>query len=200
MPGKQQEKSLQTMCELMESAQRLFDAKGYSKTTVAEITEGAGYAKGSFYRHWKSKDELFLDILAGKLGDYRQSRAERIGNASTLDDVLDVIWDFLDTIVGDRNWSKIFLEFTVHAANDPELRRELNKSIYRLSNDIFADMVESHVLSGYSARKLGALNTALFEGFLIHDLLETGVLSRDDVRQAARTLIKTLAVSGESNQ
>ncbi|GAB7021448.1 TetR/AcrR family transcriptional regulator [Salidesulfovibrio brasiliensis] len=199
MSTKQQEKSLQTMRELMDSAQALFNSKGFAKTTVAEITDGAGYAKGSFYRHWKSKDELFLDILAAKLGNYREERARRIGEAETLEDVLDVIWDFLDTIVGDRNWSKVFLEFTVHAAGDSELRRKLNKSIYRLSNDIFAEMVGSHVISGYSAKKLGALNTALFEGFLIHDLLETGELSREDVRRAALTMIRTLAISGEAS-
>lgn len=200
MATRQQEKSLQTRRELMQSAQSLFSSKGFIKTTVAEITDGAGYAKGNFYRHWKSKDELFLDIVAVKLDDYRDERTRRVGQAETLEDVLDIIWDFLDTMVGDRNWSKVFLEFTVHAANNPELRRKLNQGIYRLSNDIFADLVGRHVISGYSAKKLGALNTALFEGFLIHDLLETGELSREDVRRAALTLIRTLALTGESSQ
>jgi hypothetical protein len=44
-----------------------------------------------------------------------------------------------------------------------------------------------------SGEKLGALNTCLFEGFLIHGILETGTLNRSDVRQAAKTLMMALA-------
>ena len=40
----------------------------------------------------------------------------------------------------------------------------------------------------YPPEKLGALNTALFEGFLIHNVLDTGILTKDDIKNAATTL------------
>ena len=188
MARKQQEKSLQTQRELLESAEKLFAAKGFVATTVAEITADAGYAKGNFYRHWPSKDEIMLEIIAGKMQSYRAMRDAALQSARSLTEVMDRILDFLETMIDDRNWSSVFLEFTIHASRNEELRSQLNQSLYRLSNDIFEDIVAPYVTSGYPARRIGALNTALFEGFLIHSLLGTGTIDRKDFRRAAMKL------------
>ncbi|MGE4423644.1 MAG: TetR/AcrR family transcriptional regulator [Pseudodesulfovibrio sp.] len=185
MATKQQEKSQQTMRELMASAIELFGTKGFASTSVAEITDHAGYAKGSFYRHWNSKDELFLQIVEQKFKEYRATRHDRVQKAADLREAMGIIWDFLETIVSDRNWSAIFLEFTIHAATNEPLRRLLNQSDYRLSDRVFADLVRDHVTSDFPPEKIGALNTALFEGFLIHRALGTETLSLAEVREAA---------------
>lgn len=188
MAKKQQEKSQQTMDELMASAVELFGSKGFVHTSVSEITDHAGYAKGSFYRHWNSKDELFLQIVERKLKHYREERDPKVAKAGTLEEAMNIIWDFLETIINDRNWSSIFLEFTIHSAHSEILKKLMNKSIYRLSNQIFADLVRDHVQTDFPPEKIGALNTALFEGFLIHRTLGTQVLSIEDVRRAAIAL------------
>ena len=188
MARKQQEKSLQTQRELRDSAEKLFAAKGFVSTTVAEITSDAGYAKGNFYRHWQSKDEIMLEIIAIKMQSYRAMRDEALKSAGSLDEVMDRILDFLETMIDDRNWCSVFLEFTIHASRNEELRAQLNQSLYRLSNQIFDDIVAPWVKSGFPARKIGALNTALFEGFLIHSLLGTGTIDRTDFRRAAKRL------------
>ena len=188
MARKQQEKSLQTQRELRDSAEKLFAAKGFVATTVAEITADAGYAKGNFYRHWQSKDEIMLEIIAIKMQSYRAMRDEALKSAGSLDEVMDLILDFLETMIDDRNWCSVFLEFTIHASRNEELRAQLNQSLYRLSNQIFDDIVAPYVTNGFPARKIGALNTALFEGFLIHSLLGTGTIDRTDFRRAAKRL------------
>jgi AcrR family transcriptional regulator len=155
---------------------------------VAEITRKAGYAKGSFYRCWPSKDELFLQILEKKLGQYRQARDERIKRADSLEEALRIIWGFLESMASDSNWAKVFLEFTVHAARNKKLRGQLAKSQHRLSEDIFSRLVAPFTPEGCSAEKMGALNTVLFEGFMVHNALEIGVLRLEDVREAAVAL------------
>ena len=40
--------------ELMDAAQALFMEKGFAATSVAEIVEGAGVAKGTFYTYFQS--------------------------------------------------------------------------------------------------------------------------------------------------
>lgn len=192
MGRRQQEKTQQTQAELLGAAQKLFEEKGFFATTVAEITDLAGYAKGSFYRHWASKDELILQLIEQKLAAYRAERAERLQKAASLDDALEGIWDFLETIVDDRNWARVFLEFTIHASRDEKLKAELAKRMYRLSDAMFADIVGEFVTTDYAPEKIGALNTALFEGFLIHCILGTGTLEKSDVRHAARTLALAL--------
>lgn len=185
---KQQEKSLQTQRELLDSAEKLFAAKGFVATTVAEITADAGYAKGNFYRHWQSKDEIMLAIIAIKMQSYRAMRDATLQHAISLEEVMDRILDFMETMIDDRNWSAVFLEFTIHASRNADLRERLNQSIHRLSDDIFEDIVGPFVQGNCPARKIGALNTALFEGFLIHSLLGTGTINRTDFRRAAMKL------------
>ena len=188
MATRQQEKSRQTQEELLTAAMMLFQEKGFFATTIAEITERAGYAKGSLYRHWTGKDEMVLQIIERKLADYRRARSERLAKARSLEDVLDAVWDFLDTIIEDESWSRVFLEFTVHASRDAGLRARLAESAYRLSDEMFAGLVRDFVQPGVDAERLGALNTALFEGFLIHNILGTGRLRKDEMREAAKTL------------
>ncbi|MGE4292298.1 MAG: TetR/AcrR family transcriptional regulator [Desulfovibrio sp.] len=190
MARRQQEKSRQTKEELLVSAMSLFGRKGFAATTIAEITKEAGYAKGSFYSHWAGKDDIFLEILERKMGQYREERSRKIREAVTFEDCFDVIWDFLESIMDDMNWSKVFLEFTVHAARDDRLKAELNRSKYRLSNEIFKELIGDYVLADCAPEKIGSLNTALFEGFLIQNVLQTDVLSRQDVRRAALALAK----------
>jgi AcrR family transcriptional regulator len=185
MAKKQQEKSQQTMNELMASAIELFGSKGFAQTSVAEITEHAGYAKGSFYRHWNSKDELFLSIVEQKFKRYRAARHSKVRKAKDLEEAMNVIWDFLETIVSDKNWSSIFLEFTVYSATSDILRKLINKTVYRLSNEVFADLVRDHVETDYPPEKIGALNTALFEGYLIQHTLGTNELTFEDIRRNA---------------
>ncbi len=182
----------------METANELFGKKGFVETTVAEITKHAGYAKGSFYRHWVSKDKLFLEIVEEKLTEYRNSRDDRLDKAESLEEVMNIIWDFLENIVRDRNWAKVFLEFTIYASRIPELREDLSLSQYRLSEDVFADLVRNFVETDYPPEKIGAFNTVLFEGYMVRNSIETGFMIRDngqkglidfeDIRKAAVTL------------
>ncbi|MBD3194986.1 MAG: TetR family transcriptional regulator [Candidatus Lokiarchaeota archaeon] len=48
---------------LKKCGRKLFSSKGFKDTKVAEITDMAGMATGSFYRYYKSKDHLFIEIF-----------------------------------------------------------------------------------------------------------------------------------------
>lgn len=58
--------------ELKEAARRVFAAKGYKATSVAEITRKAGVAVGSFYNYYPSKEEVFLDVYVEENDRVRQ--------------------------------------------------------------------------------------------------------------------------------
>src|SRR5882672_1165295 len=45
---------------LLDAALHVIRAKGYAATTVDDICTTAGVTKGSFFHHFKSKDELAL--------------------------------------------------------------------------------------------------------------------------------------------
>jgi TetR/AcrR family transcriptional repressor of nem operon len=49
---------------LLDAALHVIRTKGYSATTVDDICHEAGVTKGSFFHHFKSKDELALAAIA----------------------------------------------------------------------------------------------------------------------------------------
>ena len=50
--------------KILESAGKLFRAKGFEAVTVAEVMQAAGLTHGGFYGHFKSKDDLVAETLA----------------------------------------------------------------------------------------------------------------------------------------
>jgi AcrR family transcriptional regulator len=55
--------------QLYDCARALFAEKGFRDTNVADITGCAKVAVGTFYRHFESKDKLFLEIFQHETSD-----------------------------------------------------------------------------------------------------------------------------------
>ena len=52
--------------QIMKTAERLFTSRRFHEITMAEIAEKAGVGKGTIYRYFKNKEDLFLEVaLAG---------------------------------------------------------------------------------------------------------------------------------------
>lgn len=49
--------------EILDTAERLFAIKGYSQTTIVDILNEIGIAKGTFYHYFKSKEEVMDAII-----------------------------------------------------------------------------------------------------------------------------------------
>jgi AcrR family transcriptional regulator len=49
--------------QILETARSLFDARGYSATSVREIAEASGIAKATIYHHFKDKERILFTLL-----------------------------------------------------------------------------------------------------------------------------------------
>lgn len=56
--GKQQLKSLETKTRIFRAAKHILQKKGYEELSIKNICEEAGVSNGSFYHHFKTKDDL----------------------------------------------------------------------------------------------------------------------------------------------
>jgi AcrR family transcriptional regulator len=59
----------QPSARLLEAAKEAFARKGYSDANVDEICRAARMAKGSFYRHYRSKEDLFFAAAESAASD-----------------------------------------------------------------------------------------------------------------------------------
>lgn len=64
------EKQAETRKQLLDAAERVFLRRGLQGSSVEEISAEAGFTRGAFYSNFKSKDELFVELLQDRV--YRQ--------------------------------------------------------------------------------------------------------------------------------
>lgn len=63
--------------ELIRIAYRLFVSKGYEQTSVDEIIEEAGIAKGTYYYHFESKEQMLEEVI-GMMLQAEAQKAEAV--------------------------------------------------------------------------------------------------------------------------
>ena len=56
--SKQQKKSMETKAKIFKAAKRILQRSGYETLSIKNICEEAGVSNGSFYHHFKTKDDL----------------------------------------------------------------------------------------------------------------------------------------------
>lgn len=67
-----------TRADLIAAAQRVFAARGFHDTSIAEITAAADVAVGTFYIHFRDKDAALAAVLAEGLDGFRASVAAAV--------------------------------------------------------------------------------------------------------------------------
>lgn len=68
------EKAAATKEKIFTTAAGLIKWKGYANVTVSEICECAGIAKGSFYVHYRSKEDIIRESYYSDLGEFIERR------------------------------------------------------------------------------------------------------------------------------
>ena len=146
----QQERSAATRAKLIEAAYESLLDRGYGATTVGEVQNRAGVARGTLLHHFPTRGSLMAGVVEdiverrlrvltatgpdagvgadgmvnddGAVGDDGDDDVVRGGDpvAASWDDVVDLVWEELQ-----RPPFTAALELWVAARTDPDLRRAL---------------------------------------------------------------------------
>ncbi len=69
--------------EILDATENLFFSKGFQKTTIRDILEAVGIAKGTFYHYFDSKEEV-LDLIVLRIVNDGVMKAKAIINNNNL--------------------------------------------------------------------------------------------------------------------
>lgn len=75
------DKTISIKEQILDKSIQLFLHKGYSATTIKDITDGVSITKGAFYWHFKSKDELLYTIVAHYETTFTDSIIRAVNNS-----------------------------------------------------------------------------------------------------------------------
>src|SRR5258708_20249365 len=77
--------TLRVKAEIFGHAGRLFRLRGYAGTNIDDIMLAAGLTRGAFYAHFKSKEELFAQVIGTGQGLLWKLRARDAEVLAVLD-------------------------------------------------------------------------------------------------------------------
>ena len=61
------ERQAETRKGLLDAAERVFIRDGFAGSSVESITADAGFTRGAFYSNFKTKEELFVELLHDRI-------------------------------------------------------------------------------------------------------------------------------------
>ena len=116
----------QTTQRLLDAAEKLIARKGLDAASVENIAAAAGYSRGAFYSNFKSKDDLFIELLRR---DHQKSMAElnalRTSELS-VDEVQNRARDIYGQMFRDNDCFMNWTEARMMAARDARFRAKLD--------------------------------------------------------------------------
>lgn len=187
---------------LLTAAQRLIEDGGYGAATVAAIADRAGVAAGTLYRHFASKEELFVDLFRTVCA--REERAMRAAGlrmppeASATERLETVLATFAARALRNPRLAWALIAEPVDPLVDAE------RLAYR---ERYTELVAEELRAGIAAHELPPQNAELTAAALVGGCGEAlvGPLSpvahrrppADEVVDALRTFVRRAVGSSE---
>jgi TetR/AcrR family transcriptional regulator, transcriptional repressor for nem operon len=161
--------------KLLDAALQVVRAKGYAATTVDDICRMAGVTKGSFFHHFKSKDDLALAAVDhwGSMTDGFFAGAPYRHAADPLERLLGYV-DFRGAILtgAPQDYTCLLGTLVQEAYNThPDIRaacdRGMSSHIADLTRDIEAAKKRYAPRASWSAESVGYFIQAVLQGSFI---------------------------------
>lgn len=156
--------------ELVDIASALFYEQGYGATGIKQIIDTAGIAKGTFYSHFDSKEELGLAWLKNRHAVWNSWLNARLDKTKSAEKKLLALFDFLESWMTECDFRGCAFLNTLaevpnpdHAMRDEVLahKRDLKSKIEALAIEHFSDRPASY------GKHKGTVIFLLFEGSLV---------------------------------
>ena len=192
------ESKARTRERLLDAAARTFARKGYAGASVEEIAESAGYSIGALYSNFGGKQELFLELMAGRASRRRRAMVAEILQAD--DDPVEALAELLQrTGSPDPDLMALRAEFWLYAVRNPEamgaLTAQRREQIDALVEVVSAAMSRLGVPAGVSATAVATVSLAMFQGLMRQRRIDPERVSGELLAQGLRWLFAGLQAS-----
>jgi AcrR family transcriptional regulator len=180
---------------ILKTATDLFLRDGYHATGIDTIVAEAGVAKMTLYKHFKSKEELIIEVLKARDESWRAwftSTVERL--ADTPQDRLLAMFDALQDWFDDDDFHGCaFINAAAEFSNQRENNAVLSVAVGH--TQAIADYVRDLAVQA-KVKDADALTTQLcllLEGSIVMALIHNHPKVAQDAKQAAKSLLGLFA-------
>lgn len=169
--------------QIRRAAYYCFQDKGYHKTTVQDICQKAQASKGSFYWHFDTKSEVFIDILVIWAREVISELITQFESALTQEDFIQSLVEAMKReIKRGRAIVPLWLEFSVQARREPKVQQALSR-FYRRARTAIAELlapVAQDYLTEEEIQGCAASIFATYTGLVIQELADPDGFNADE--------------------
>lgn len=203
MPNNQAGKSKREA--ILAAAQKLFDAKGYTATTIEQVAGTAGVSKGSVYNYFRSKEDLFEQVFIQAASGLEDEALEIFAQPISAVQKLERLVDYrFATMERTRHIGRLVLEFWATAAREQQGQLALMlRQIYTRWREQVAAVLNEGEAAGEFGRQFNsplgaALIVAVLDGIEVESLLGFGLPIDKEYRDALkRGILAALATPSD---
>ena len=136
---------------ILKAARKLFFDKGFKNVTVESIAKKAELSKGSVYLYFKSKEEIYTQILLSDIDKFHKVMANLIQEGQSSSTMLMGLANiYADFFMNDRELFRIMMNYMLNT-DHMNLPEEIDHLIVKATNktvDIIEEMFMIGVRSG----------------------------------------------------
>lgn len=141
---------------ILKAAQKLFFKKGFKSVTIESIAKQAKLSKGAVYLYFKSKEEIYAQILLNDIEKFNKKVFDVVETDGTATNMMFKFSDiYIDFFLNERELFRILMTFMLHT-DDLNFSPEMNKQMIRATNNTIevVDRILKHGLdtSEYSRK------------------------------------------------
>ncbi|MBW2631601.1 MAG: TetR/AcrR family transcriptional regulator [Deltaproteobacteria bacterium] len=167
--------------KIVYTAMKLFSVKGYESTSLTDILNAVGTSKGGFYNHFKSKDELFYEVLKEARQIWRECCFEGLDKVEDpVEKLKTFLLNYKDRYLKNSNsfpGGCIFITFSVGLnGKRPDLTSDITEKFNKLKQ-----MIKSFLDKAKEVGKIRAdVDTTGTSEIIFSTMLGSSVLHRAD--------------------
>ena len=132
----------QTRQRLLDAAQAIFMKKGFVAASVEDIAGAAGYTRGAFYSNFRSKNELFLELLRRDHETMQAGLRAIFENAATREEMEERVMRYYSNLHRENKCFLLWVEAKLLAARDGRFRLRFNAFLHEKLEQLAAYVLE----------------------------------------------------------
>jgi len=194
--SRQAQRTLATKRKLLAASKRVFARNGFEAARLEDIAAGAGYTRGAFYAHFKSKEDIFFALLEEWVRERIDSLTAALSQHDDPLEKLAALRRHYAAIASDRRLVLISLEFKLYALRHPEAHARLRSRHRRIRtsfSELFSELLRplGHTLPIDNLAASTCLGVVA-QGLLLEHLVDPKMLSENNVRHVLGLFFDTI--------
>ncbi|UCD33293.1 MAG: TetR/AcrR family transcriptional regulator [Desulfobacterales bacterium] len=172
--------------------------KGHEKVTIKEIAAQANLPPGVIHYYFKSKDEIVSILAEAIIEKYSKILDLRVDEASSSEQRIDLIINFLVDLIFDRPLNRVFYNL-IQMAFEREQLHQVMKTMLKDYREKLAEVFIEAGAGQYSPL-LGAALVAVTEGFSVQLMVDPKAIKRADVDKFITQAVRDRLMAAERSR